>query len=102
MAKPTKSQIKLQELEKQIKAKGVKVGYERLQFAGLRLRSGLCWFRGQYYLFVDRLKSVPERIELIQNALEDLEDMGGKPPEEMPEQSMLREKPLAGQSGQEP
>lgn len=56
-----------------IKAQGVRLGYERLQFAGLRLRSGLCWFRGQYYLFVDRLKTVPERIELIQNALEDLE-----------------------------
>jgi hypothetical protein len=93
VAKLTKIRIKLQKLEKQIKAKGVKVGYERLQFAGLRLRSGLCWFRGRYYLFVDRLKSVPERIELIQNALEDLESMDGGSPEEIPEQSRLENSP---------
>lgn len=73
MARVTKSQLKLQELEKLVKGQGVRLGYERLQFAGLRLRSGLCWFRGQYYLFVDRLKTVPERIELLQTALEELE-----------------------------
>ena len=73
MVKLTKGQIKLRELEKMIKSRGVRLGYERLQFAGLRLRSGLCWFRNQYYLFVDRLKSVSERIEVLQNALEELE-----------------------------
>ncbi|MDR1396891.1 MAG: hypothetical protein LBJ14_04095 [Desulfarculales bacterium] len=72
MSKPTRSQLKLQCLEKRIKNAGVRLGYERMQFAGLRLRSGLCWFKGQYYLFVDRRKSVPERIELLHSALEDL------------------------------
>ena len=73
MARLSKGQIKLRELEKMIKSQGVRLGYERMQFAGLRLRSGLCWFRGQYYLFVDRLKSVSERIELLQNALEEMD-----------------------------
>ncbi len=92
MAKPTKSQLKLQELEREIKSRGVRLGYERLQFAGLRLRSGLCWFRGQYYLFVDRLKTVSERVELLQNALEELELLKDKDLEQLAaEQQAARE-----------
>jgi hypothetical protein len=64
-------------LEKKIKNAGVRLGYEKLQFAGLRLRSGLCWFKGDYYLFVDRHKSLAERIELLRNALEDLSGQSG-------------------------
>jgi hypothetical protein len=72
VSKLSKSQILLRSLEEKIKNAGVRLGYERLQFAGLRLRSGLCWFKGDYYLFVDRRKSVAERIELLDNALQDL------------------------------
>jgi hypothetical protein len=73
-SKLTKIQKQLLDLEKQVKDCGVRLGYERLQFAGLRLRSGLCWFRGQYYLFVDRFKTAHEKVELLQNALEDLQE----------------------------
>lgn len=78
MAKVSKSQQRLAELEKEIKRRGVRLGYERLEYAGLRLKSGLCWFRGTYYLFVDRLKAVPERLELLQNALDELDDLASQ------------------------
>lgn len=78
MAKVSKSQQRLAELEKEIKRRGVRLGYERLEYAGLRLKSGLCWFRGSYYLFVDRLKAVPERLELLQNALDELDDLASQ------------------------
>lgn len=75
MAKGSKTQQRLTELEKELKRRGVRLGYERLEYAGLRLRSGLCWFRGVYYLFVDRLKTLPERIDLIQGALDELDQL---------------------------
>lgn len=62
----------LAELEAQVREQGVKLAYEKLQFGGLRLKSGLCWFKGRYYLFVDRNKPLGERIDLLQSALEDL------------------------------
>lgn len=62
----------LAELEKQIKGRGVKVAYERLQYAGLVLRGGMCWFKGDYYLFIDRRKTVAERCDQLENALDEL------------------------------
>lgn len=62
----------LAELEQQIRGQGVKLSYEKLQFGGLRLKSGLCWFKGKYYLFVDRYKPLGERIDLLEQALEEL------------------------------
>lgn len=63
---------RLAELERQVRGQGVQLAYEKLQFAGLHLKSGLCWFKGRYYLFVDRLKPVGDRVELLEQALEDL------------------------------
>ena len=73
MAKLTKGEQRLKALEKEIKSRNVRLGYERLQYAGLMLKSGLCWFKGRYYLFVDRRKKVSERIELLEGALDELE-----------------------------
>jgi hypothetical protein len=73
LAKLTKGEKRLKALEKEIKARNVRLGYERLQFAGLVLKSGLCWFKGRYYLFVDRRKKVAERIDLLEGALEELD-----------------------------
>lgn len=75
MAKLTKGEQRLKALEKEIKARKVRLGYERLQYAGLMLKSGLCWFRGTYYLFVDRRKKVAERIDLLEGALEELDHL---------------------------
>lgn len=77
-AKPSRAQERLNKLEKEIKGRGVRLAYERLQFAGLRLKSGLCWFKGQYFLFVDRYKTVPERIDLIDSALQELDELAAQ------------------------
>lgn len=77
-AKTSRSQERLNKLEREIKGRGVRLAYERLQFAGLRLKSGLCWFRGEYFLFVDRYKTVPERIDLIETALQELDQLAAQ------------------------
>ncbi len=76
--KPSKIQLRLKELEKEVKDRGVNLGYERLQYAGLMLKSGLCWFKGRYYLFVDRRKKVRQRIELLEGALEELDRLAAE------------------------
>lgn len=72
MTKRESPKARLARLEREIKELGVALAYERLQFAGLQLASGLCWFKGRYYLFVDRRKPVSERIDHLERALEDL------------------------------
>ncbi len=89
MATRRASKKYLAELEKQIKGRGVKVAYERLQYAGLMLRGGMCWFKGDYYLFIDRRKTVAERCEQLESALDELSQLAARnklddpsPPEE--------------------
>ncbi|MEW5913743.1 MAG: hypothetical protein AB1814_14375 [Thermodesulfobacteriota bacterium] len=82
MSAKKRGKERLAELEGQIKARGVQLSYEKLQFAGLRLKSGLCWFKGRYYLFVDKGKPVGECIELLENALDELDRQ--PPPEQGP------------------
>jgi hypothetical protein len=78
LAKLTKGEKRLKELEKEIKSRDVRLGYERLQYAGLVLKSGLCWFKGRYYLFVDRRKKVAERIDLLEGALDELDRLAAE------------------------
>ena len=85
MARKTKKQLKLEALEKEIKQRGVNLAYERLSYAGLRLKSGLCWFKGSYYLFVDRLLPVQSRIDLLSGALDELEELAAQGRLENPE-----------------
>lgn len=72
MSAAKRGKERLAELERAVRGKGVQLAYEKLQFAGLHLKSGLCWFKGRYYLFVDRLKPVGDRVDLLEQALEDL------------------------------
>lgn len=65
----------LADLENQVRALGVSLAYEKLQFAGLKLSSGLCWFKGNYYLFVDRYTKVGARIDMLKAALEELDHL---------------------------
>jgi hypothetical protein len=98
----SKNQQRLTELEKEIKRRGVRLGYERLEYAGLRLKSGLCWFRGNYYLFVDRLKAVPERLELLHNALEELDELAAQGRLDSPLLDEAQEVLEAGQAQEAP
>ncbi|MCF8040502.1 MAG: hypothetical protein K9K65_11565 [Desulfarculaceae bacterium] len=72
MSAAKRGKERLAQLEREVRGKGVQLAYEKLQFAGLHLKSGLCWFKGRYYLFVDRLKPVGDRVDLLEQALEDL------------------------------
>ncbi|MCB2190675.1 MAG: hypothetical protein KQI62_03870 [Deltaproteobacteria bacterium] len=72
MSAAKRGKERLAELEREVRGKGVQLAYEKLHFAGLHLKSGLCWFKGRYYLFVDRLKPVGDRVDLLEQALEDL------------------------------
>lgn len=78
MARINKTEKRLKELEGDIRARGVSLSYEKLAYAGLILKSGLCWFRGRYYLFVDRLKKPRERIDLLEGALEELDRLAAE------------------------
>jgi hypothetical protein len=90
LAKLSKGELRLKELEKEIKRRGVSLGYERLQYAGLMLKSGLCWFKGRYYLFVDRRKKLRDRIELLEGALEELNRLAAEG---------RLDRPFAGEAG---
>ena len=104
MAPVSKKQKHLEDLEREIRAKGVRLAYERLKFAGLILKSGLCWFKGNYYLFVDRLLPVNARIDLLQGALEELAELAAAGrldrPQEAPESSPEAAKPDPATEGQ--
>ncbi len=95
MSAKKRGKERLAELEARIKDEGVVLAYEKLSFAGLRLKSGLCWFKGRYYLFVDKAKPLSERLELLESALEELVRLqaeGGHPVEP--------EEPAGGEAGE--
>lgn len=58
-------QQKLQQVENLAAEKGIQVHYDRLEAAGLKLKGGFCTVRGEYNIFVDKRKSVAEKIEFI-------------------------------------
>jgi hypothetical protein len=100
LAKLTKGEQRLKALEKEIKARNVRLGYERLQYAGLMLKSGLCWFKGRYYLFVDRRKKVSERIDLLEGAMEELDRLALEGRLERPfDEDQQEGLPLAAEDG---
>lgn len=61
---------KLTALENAAAARGIHVHYDRLEAAGLRLNSGLCALNGEYHLFIEKRKSVSDKIEFLENQLE--------------------------------
>ncbi len=61
---------KLTALEKAAAARGIHVHYDRLEAAGLRLNSGLCTLNGEHRLYIEKRKSVTDKIEFLENQLE--------------------------------
>ena len=57
-------------LESAAAARGIHVHYDRLEAAGLRLNGGLCELNGEYHLFIEKRKSVVDKIEILKNQLE--------------------------------
>ncbi|MFP4086582.1 MAG: hypothetical protein ACLFUL_07290 [Desulfobacteraceae bacterium] len=62
-------QSKLSALENQAAEKGIQIHYDLLEAAGLKLKGGICCVNGEYHMFVDRRKSLSERIDFIQTHL---------------------------------
>ena len=67
------SRVLLQELtalESAAAARGIHIHYDRLEAAGLRLNSGLCALNGEYHLFIEKRKSIRDKIEFLKTQLE--------------------------------
>jgi hypothetical protein len=67
---PSRDQeTRLDQLEQQASVRGIRVHYDLLEAAGLKLKGGLCKINGEYHLFMDRRKSTAEKIEFLQDCL---------------------------------
>jgi hypothetical protein len=62
-------QRRLEALEAKASDRGLRVHYDRLEAAGLKLRGGLCKIRGEYHIFVEKRKSIAQKIEMLQDLL---------------------------------
>ncbi|MDY6972200.1 MAG: hypothetical protein SV775_07705 [Thermodesulfobacteriota bacterium] len=63
-------QNRLSELEERASQRGLCVHYDLLEAAGLKLKGGICKIKGDYHIFVDRRKSTSDRIEILQDFLD--------------------------------
>jgi hypothetical protein len=63
-------QEKLRQIENLASEKGIRVHYDKLEAAGLKLKGGFCTVRGEYNIFVDKRKSVAEKIEFIRDYID--------------------------------
>lgn len=61
---------KLTALEDAAAKRGIHIHYDRLEAAGLRLNGGLCALNGEIHLFIEKRKSLADKIEFIENQLE--------------------------------
>ena len=62
-------QDRLAELEDMASKKGIQVHYDRLEAAGLKLKGGICSIKGDYHIFVDKRKSTADKIDFLENHL---------------------------------
>jgi hypothetical protein len=58
---------KISELEQRALSQGIEVHYDLMEAAGLKLKGGLCKIKGEYHLFIDRRKSAADKIEILQD-----------------------------------
>ena len=66
---PSSLQERLSELEEQAAQRQIHVHYDLLEAAGLKLKGGICKINGEYHLFVDRRKSIADKIDILQDHL---------------------------------
>ena len=62
-------QYRLASLEEQAAQRQIHVHFDLLEAAGLKLKGGICKINGEYHLFVDRRKSITDKIDILQNCL---------------------------------
>ena len=68
--RPSSLQDRLSELEEQAAQRQIHVHYDLLEAAGLKLKGGICKINGEYHLFVDRRKSIADKIDILQDHLD--------------------------------
>ncbi len=61
---------KLVILENTAAEKGIQVHYDRLEAAGLRLNGGLCALNGESHLFIEKRKSIADKIDFLKHYLD--------------------------------
>ena len=71
-----KHQQRLTALEEAAGAAGIEVSYDRLKYAGLILKSGLCTYKGRRIIFVESRKPPQEKIDILVDVLSSL-DLSG-------------------------
>ena len=64
-----KQEAQLKELEKLAQRVGIKVSYSDMKFAGLKLKSGQCLFKGRHWLVLNRKEYFEEKVNLFREAL---------------------------------
>jgi hypothetical protein len=73
-------QERLSELEREALRRGFHLHYDRLEAAGLKLKDGLCKMKGEYHIFVDKRKSIAEKINTLLDYLD--QPLPEEPPQE--------------------
>jgi hypothetical protein len=63
-------ETKLARLEEVALERGIQLHYDRLEPSGLKLMGGLCTVRGERHLFIDRRRSIAEKIGILEDYLE--------------------------------
>ena len=61
---------RLTQLEETAQQMGIRIHYDRLEAAGVKLNGGICKINGEYHIFIDRRKSIPDKLEALQGYLE--------------------------------
>ncbi|MFH1091512.1 MAG: hypothetical protein V1742_08070 [Pseudomonadota bacterium] len=64
-----KQQEVLRQLDKVARDLGLRLSYGDLKFAGLKLKSGQCLFKGEKWLVLDRQQPYEEQLETFREAL---------------------------------
>ena len=61
---------RLSDLEEKAAQRQIHVHYDLLEAAGLKLKGGICKINGEYHLFIDRRKSIADKIDILQDHLD--------------------------------
>jgi hypothetical protein len=62
-------QERLSVLEEKVAQRGIQVHYDLLEAAGLKLKDGICKINGEYHAYVDRRKSIADKIDILEDYL---------------------------------
>ena len=61
---------RLSDLEEQAAKRQIHIHYDLLEAAGLKLKGGICKINGEYHLYIDRRKSIADKIDILQDHLD--------------------------------